>query len=151
MASCRRDTNGGGPSVNHVNNTVLPHFYVEDNIPYPQYTKIAVKGTTTMCQILEGFGEGFIPICYDFVQIMSFIENTSKEPFGLELLLWDGFYSIGFGSCPGYPTVDCAANSTKPVDSQAVDDFENTADTSGMDGLGFRLMTTAIVGLLFAA
>lgn len=114
----------------HENRTVLPRWYVDTNgFPVPMYTDVAVKGKDTLCQILEqdfGFGR-FTPICYDYVQLNSYIENPSKQPFGLDTILWDGMYNIGIGTCSGYPPVQCDDNAT----IEMMNEPSNSAAESG--------------------
>lgn len=118
VASCRRDTQGGSKVFHHENRTILPRWFVDHNhsvgLPIPMWNEIAIKGRDTLCQILEqdfGFGR-FTPICYDFVQVNRYVENPAKTPFGLDTILWDGMYTIGLGTCPGYPPVQCEESIT---------------------------------------
>ena len=160
VASCQRDTQGGSKIFHHENRSVLPRWFVDtaSGLPIPMYTDVAIKGKDTMCQILNqdyGFGR-FTPICYDYAQLVSYIENPSMEPYGLDTVLWDGMYAITIGTCSGYPPVQCEENvTTLPTDELlAVSDASGASSRPSVigDEWWFGMAWTALisVGTFFA-
>lgn len=121
MKSCRRDTVGNGTAVNHGNRTILP-----GSTPWPYYPEIVMTGKQTFCQDIGmdmGFGR-FTPLCYNYAQMATYIENESRDPFGLETVSYKGFYDITLGTCSGYDTVVCN-NITNVIEEVDGEGFEN--------------------------